>query len=121
MEDLVRRAFLAGGTIEVDRSIESIDDLRAELSRHRVDAIITSVAPGDMSPIPLAALQLQPRLRVVLITIDAGAGELIELRPQRTQLGEVTPSEIVRVVEDDGAHARTWADLVEAPIVGRGQ
>jgi len=111
MEDLVRRACLAGGTVEVEVSVHTIDELRAELSRRRVDAIIAAKTPNEMSLMPLTALQIQPTLRVVLITTDSGVGDLIELRPQRTHLGEMTPSEIVHVVNDDAAHVRSWAEL----------
>jgi hypothetical protein len=119
MEDLVRRACLAGGTIEVEVSVNTVDDLRAELSRRQVDAIIAAKTPNEMSLIPLTALQIQPTLRVVLITTDSGAGDLIELRPQRTHLGEITASEIVHVVNDDAAHVRSWAELTGNPATGK--
>jgi hypothetical protein len=110
-KDLVRRACLADGTIEIDVTIDSVAELCTELTHRRLDAVIAGATPGEMSPIPLAALQLQPTLRVLLITARDGVSELFELLPRRTRLGDLTPTEIIRAVRDDGAHATAWSGL----------
>jgi len=99
-------------------STDNLDELRAELSRCQVDAVIAATTPGEMSLVPLAAFEIQPRVRVVLVTTDEGVGDLIELRPFRAHLGEVTPLEIVDVVSDDVAHARSWAALAREALPG---
>lgn len=99
-------------------STDNLDDLRAELSRCRVDAVIAATTSDEMSLVPLAALEIQPRVRVVLVTTDAGVGDLFELRPLRTHLGEVTPLELVDALNDDEAHARSWAELTGERLAG---
>ena len=114
MEDLVRRACMADGTIEIDDSIRTVEGLCAALGSRQLDAVIAGAIDGDTSPIPPATLQLQSTLRLLLITARDGVAELFELLPHRTRLGDVTPMEIVRAVQDDRRHASAWAALRHA-------
>lgn len=120
MEDLVRRACLADGEIDVELSIDSVDELRTQLARCKPDVVIAAVRDGDASATVLAMLQLRPMLRVLLIALSGAVADLYELRPEQTRLGPVSPTEIVRAVRDDGAHAGAWAMMTNADLRGEG-
>jgi DNA-binding NarL/FixJ family response regulator len=58
------------------------------------------------SELPQACRDLlaeQPRLRVLGIEADAGRAHLYELRPERVDIGEVSPADVVDAIRETAA------------------
>lgn len=110
MEDLVRRACQAEAGIEIGASLATLppSDTHQPLD---ADVLIAGVTDGGDSELPLAVLETRPTARVLLIEVHDAVGELFELRPRRTRLGALTPTDIVRAVLDDREHASAWSEL----------
>jgi hypothetical protein len=120
MENLVRRACLADGEIDLEPSVDCAADPRAQRRLDLADVAIVGLRGGDSRAVVQSMLQQRPKLRVMLIELAAADAILYELRPEQTWLGPVSPTEIVRAVHDDAAHAGTWAMLTQGGGGGSG-
>jgi hypothetical protein len=118
MENLVRRACLADGQIDVETCIDWVTDARAQRHLHTADVAIIGLRGDDSWAGVRSVLEQRPVLRVLLIEVAAADAVLYELRPEQTWLGSVSPSDIVRAIHDDDAHARAWSTLSDGTIGG---
>lgn len=118
MENLVRRACLADGEIDLEASIDCATDPRLQHQLQAADVAIVGWRGGDSPTVVRSLLEQRPTLRVLLIELAAADAVRYELRPEQTWLGPVSPAEIVRAVHEDEAHAGAWAMLTRSG--GRG-
>jgi hypothetical protein len=73
--------------------------------RRDPDVIIVGTGSTGDAERPLSVLSRWPRARVMLVTPTEGEAALSELRLHTTELGRVSPGEIVRSIVEIGVEA----------------
>jgi hypothetical protein len=70
--------------------------------RRDPDVIIVGSGSTDDAEVPLSVLSRWPRARVMMVTPTEGEAALSELRLHTTELGRVSPGEIVQSILEIG-------------------
>lgn len=105
LRELIERAVAAQPDMEVVGS--SADDTRLAETLAEVDAdvVIVGTADHDLTPPAKDILARRARLKVIGIADADGEVFLWRLRPERSPVRAVKPSEIVAAIRDDEAAA----------------
>jgi DNA-binding NarL/FixJ family response regulator len=62
------------------------------------DVVIVGLHDGDLPPECRELLLERPRVKVLALEESAGHARLYELRPERVEIGEVSPDEVVETI-----------------------
>lgn len=74
-------------------------DVRSAVRRADVDVLITGDGSAALDSEPWRALLYEhPGLKVLVLEQSDGTAVLYEMRPQRTSLGEISPSSLVDAI-----------------------
>lgn len=73
------------------------------------DMVILGLTADEDATLVPALFARWPRAQVLTVAPTGGAAALYELRRRRRQLGEVSPSELVRTLRDAVQHSRDGA------------
>jgi DNA-binding NarL/FixJ family response regulator len=108
LREIVTEALEAQSDMEVVGSVADQDSLARTIAQARPEVIVTG---HDDPEIAAGLLERRPPLAVIAVTGDAKESEYYELRPQRVQLGEISPSELVEAIRQA---TRSWSGTARA-------
>lgn len=109
LRELIEEALAAQPDMNVVATVPDPEALVAATREARPDFVLFGVARAEATAFPAECVTLldeNPRARVLAIEHLEGRAILYELRPGRTEIGEVAPEDIVAVIRD--AAAQPW-------------
>jgi chemotaxis response regulator CheB len=111
LRELIEEAVAAQPDMNVVATVPEPDALVEATREARPDFVLFGVTPEEAVSFPKACVALldeNPRARALGIEHVEGQAILYELRPGRTEIGEVAPEDIVAVIRE--AAARPWVE-----------
>jgi DNA-binding NarL/FixJ family response regulator len=107
LSDLFERAFRTQADMHVVGVRRTVDQLPATAEQTGADYVIVGME-GDALPAECSEL-FRKRARPCVLGVAPGDGhiDLFELRPERVELGRVSPGELVHAVRAAAAEARS--------------
>lgn len=96
--ELVERAVAHADDMGVVGHASSLDALREAARKTHADVVIVGLRNHEL-PQPAVDLLLErPRIKVLAIQELDGRARLYELRPDRVEIGEVSPDDVVHTI-----------------------
>jgi uncharacterized protein (DUF302 family) len=95
LEEIVAHVLSQRG-LEVAGSVRKIDGLPKKVAKSRPDVVVLG---ADDPPLAAALLEQSPRLKVLTVAEEGQDSWLYGLNPERTRLGALSPSRLVRAVQ----------------------
>jgi DNA-binding NarL/FixJ family response regulator len=105
--DIVGAALKAQPDMEVVEAAPGANSLLQFADRSRPDVVIIGADDPNIAHELVMSL---PRLKVLAVTGSDSDASLYELRPQRVQLGAVTPRILVEEIRRRTGEAAAWSD-----------
>jgi DNA-binding NarL/FixJ family response regulator len=96
LRDLVQRAL--NGNEDITSVVAEASELERMVAETRPDVVIVPLGPEGLQAESRRFLEERSRVRVLGIGLRDGRAALYELRPRRSDLGEVTPDELAETV-----------------------
>jgi DNA-binding NarL/FixJ family response regulator len=95
LEEIVAHVLSQRG-LEVAGSVRKVDGLPKKVAKARPDVVVLG---EDDPPLAAALLEQSPRLKVLAVAEEGQDSWLYGLNPERTRLGALSPSRLVRAVQ----------------------
>lgn len=111
LRELIEEAVAAQPDMNVVATVPEPEALVAATREARPDFVLFGITREEAATFPAECVTLldeNPRARALAIEHVEGHAILYELRPGRTEIGEVAPEDIVAVIRD--AAARPWVE-----------
>jgi len=96
LEEIVTDILRSQRNLEVAGTIRKVDGLPRKVARKRPDVVVLG---GDDAPLAAALLEQSPRLKVLAVTEEDQTWWLYGLTAERTRLGALTSTRLVRAVQ----------------------
>jgi DNA-binding NarL/FixJ family response regulator len=96
LRDLVRRAL--DSSDDIASTTATADALEEAVAAAKPDAVIVPLEDASLSGESRRFLEERARVRVLGLGLRDGRAVLYELRPERSELGEVSPDEFAQAV-----------------------
>jgi DNA-binding NarL/FixJ family response regulator len=109
LRDLIEEAVVAQPDMHLLASVSDPEALVAATAESRPDFVLLGVSAADADGFPPECLRLldeNPRTKALGIEAVDGRAYLYELRPERTEIGEVAPEDVVRAIREAAARPR---------------
>jgi DNA-binding NarL/FixJ family response regulator len=101
---IVERVISAQSDMEIVMGVGQIGELDA-IAAAEADVVILGREEPSFAARLLGA---RPNLKVLAVATDGRQAVLYELRPQRVDLGEISPQKLVAVIRETTKAADTW-------------
>jgi hypothetical protein len=98
LRDIVRDTVANEPDLEVVDEVGRLAEPLNERVVDEADVMIVGAAEPDETVLPCRLLAASPRLRVLMLALSGERGVLYELRPHRTPLRDISPSQLLAVV-----------------------
>ncbi|MDX6477113.1 MAG: hypothetical protein QOH95_2624 [Gaiellaceae bacterium] len=109
VQQMIEQAVVAQPDMHVVATVCEAGGLVEAARATRPDFVIFGVPVEEENGFPAVCAELleeQPRTKALGIAVVAGNAYLYELRPERTEIGEVAPEDIVSAIRT--AAAESW-------------
>ncbi|HEU0303885.1 MAG TPA: hypothetical protein VFR32_04825 [Gaiellaceae bacterium] len=95
LEEIVSHVLSQRG-LEIAGTVRKVDGLSKKVAKARPDVVVLG---EDDPPLAAALLEQSPRLKVLAVAEEGKDSWLYGLTPERTRLGALSPSRLVRAVQ----------------------
>lgn len=96
--DIITRAVAGNVVLDVVARLDGEDATADRLRMLAPELILIGLGTDDSDAVPLAVLAVAPTAKVIAFTADCRHAQLLEMRPQRTLLIDVTPAALVDAI-----------------------
>jgi len=103
LRDIIRDAVVNAPDVEIVGTIEDPEPLGPPLERVQADVLIVGAATPDDVTLARQVWATRPRLRLLTIGPGGRRAMLLELRPNRVILGDISPQGLVAAIRGEPA------------------
>ncbi len=96
--DIITRAVACNVVLDVVAWLDREDATADRLRMLAPELILIGLGADESDTMPLAILAVAPTAKVIAFTTDCRHAQLLEMRPQRTLLIDVTPAALVDAI-----------------------
>lgn len=107
--ELIERAVAAEPDMVVVGSTPDVDELAPALSSSDPEFVILGLVGAGLPASAERVLDEHARLKMLGVEVREGTAILYELRPERAELGEVSPADVVAAIRNAAAPRREIA------------
>ncbi len=100
MHDIILQLLMKESDFQVAAPTDKSSTLLDASKKYRPDIVVTSCGEDEANTTYRDLLLECPRLKVLDVRSDGRKGYLYELRPERKQLGELSPESLVTAIRE---------------------
>lgn len=100
--DILREILTREPDIEVVGELRNASELPAILDRTGADIVVFGLSDQDLPPLCDDVVRRHPNLRLLAVEDIGSHGFIYEMRPQKVELGELSPELVLEVVRGGG-------------------